>query len=121
MEPPSPPLQDTRWELIRLGDEPVVAANPGRPPHVILQSENRRLVGSGGCNHLFGEYETGGGDLTFGTVGSTKMACAEGMDTETRFLKALESVRKWKIAGRVLELYDGTGVLLAQFEARETK
>ena len=34
------------------------------------------------------------------------MACVQGMDTEKAFKDALGQVRKWKIAGQHLELFD---------------
>jgi heat shock protein HslJ len=45
----------------------------------------------------------------------------EGMETETAFLKALQSVDRWKITGQRLELFDATGTLLARFDATHVK
>jgi hypothetical protein len=46
------------------------------------------------------------------------MACAEGLETEEKFLAALEQVKTWKIVGEHLELYDAHGAFLARFETR---
>jgi hypothetical protein len=67
---------------------------------------------------LAGSYRLSGSNLTLGQRASTLMACAEGMDTEKAFLKALARVRTWKIEGQQLELLDGDGHLLAYFEVR---
>jgi hypothetical protein len=40
------------------------------------------------------------------------------METEKAFLEALGQVKKWRIEGRELELFDGEGRMLARFEAR---
>jgi heat shock protein HslJ len=48
----------------------------------------------------------------------TKMACPGGMGTETAFLTALGQVQTWRVLGRLLELQDAQGNLLARFEAR---
>ena len=52
-------------------------------------------------------------------VGSTRMACKDGMDTEGAFLPVLLRVRRWKITGQQLELSDSAGVALARFQARK--
>ena len=68
-----------------------------------------------------GSYELNGDTLTFGQMAGTMMACLEGMDTEKAFLEALGQVKKWKIVGQHLELFDAAGKLVARFEARHMK
>lgn len=114
-------LENTYWKLTRLGDQPIHVASEQRAPHFVLNSESRRVSGSGGCNRLSGSYELNGDQLTFSQMVGTMMACAEGMDTERAFLDALQQVKRWKISGQELELSDGGGKLLAHFEARSMK
>lgn len=114
---PAASLENTDWKLIRLGDTPVHAASEQREPHFMLNSESRRVSGSGGCNRLAGSYELNGNQLRFSQMAGTLMACMEGMDTEKAFLDMLKRVSAWKIAGKQLELYDARGALLARFEA----
>ena len=117
-------LRGTDWRLVAIGDKPV-ADKPGTPTdsaraaHIILQTNSKQVAGSGGCNRLFGVYELNGDALRFSGVGSTRMACKNGMDTETAFLPALLRVKRWKTTGQQLELSDSTGVVLARFEARK--
>jgi heat shock protein HslJ len=113
------PLENTYWKLTRLGDMPV--APQQREPHFILNREARRVGGSGGCNRLMGSYQLKGDALTFGRMAGTLMACPQGMDTERAFLDALGQVRRWKIIGQHLELFDSAGKLLARFEGRHMK
>ena len=113
-----PALENTYWKLTRLGDQPVQVAAEQREPHMILQSESRRIAGSGGCNRLIGGYELDGERLTFAQLAMTRMACPEGMDTEAAFVAALEKVRSWRITGQHLELFDDAGELVVRFEAR---
>jgi heat shock protein HslJ len=115
------PLENTYWKLTRLADTAVTVAAQQQEPHFILNSQSRRVGGSGGCNRLTGSYELNGDNLTFGQMAGTMMACLEGMDTEKAFLKALGQVKKWKIAGQHLELFDAAGKLVARFEARHMK
>lgn len=113
-----PSLENTYWKLIRLGDKPVRVAAEQREPHMILEQQSHRIAGSGGCNRLIGGYKLEGERLSFTHLATTRMACPQGMETEDAFLVALEKVKTWRILDRHLELYDATGNLLAQFEAR---
>jgi putative lipoprotein len=113
-------IRDTRWNLVALGDKPLAPADTQRAtPHIILAPDSKQVSGSGGCNRMFGVYELNGEKLRFSGVGSTKMACAAGMDTESQFLGSLLRVRGWKITGQQLELSDSTGAVLARFEAKK--
>jgi copper homeostasis protein (lipoprotein) len=114
-------LEDIYWKLTHLGNTAVIASDRQREPHLVLRSQDRRLGGSGGCNRLLGSYELAGDTLTFGHMAATKMACAQGMDTEQAFLEALTQVKAWKIVSEHLELFDAGGHLLARFEARSLK
>jgi putative lipoprotein len=114
-------LENTYWKLIQLGDAPVTVASKQNEPHLILNSESRRVAGSGGCNRLTGSYQLNGDRLTFSQMASTMMACLQGMEIERAFLAALTTVTIWKIAGESLELFDNSGKLIARFEAGQAK
>jgi heat shock protein HslJ len=112
-----PALRGTDWRLVALGDKQVTVADSNRSPRILLQPGSKQMTGSGGCNRMFGVYELNGDALRFSGVGSTKMACKDGMDTEAAFLAALLRVKRWKLVGQQLELSDSTGMALARFEA----
>lgn len=113
-------LENTYWKLISLGEVPVTAVSQ-QEPLFVLNSETHRVSGSGGCNRLTGSYELKGDHLTFSQMATTMMTCAEGMDTEKAFLKALTEAKTWKMAGGELELLNDTGNVTARFEARGMK
>ena len=115
------PLEKTEWRLIRLGRAAVKGDELHRPPEIVLDPESHRASGSGGCNRLTGGYEVKGEELKFGQMASTRMACVSGMETEQKFLAALEKVKKWNIAGRQLELMDDSGAAVAVLESKEPK
>jgi hypothetical protein len=50
-------------------------------------------------------------------VAGTRMACANGMEQEQRFLTSLNQVERYRLSGHHLELLDGSGSVLARFEA----
>ena len=114
--PGSAELRGTDWRLVAVGDKVVAPADSQRAAHITLQPNSKQVAGSGGCNRLFGVYELNGDALRFSGVGSTKMACRTGMDTEAAFLSALLHVARWRISGQQLEMTDSSGTVLARFE-----
>lgn len=52
---------------------------------MVFHSENERLAGNGGCNTFFGNYALNGDKLGFSAMGSTMMACPEGVESEQSF------------------------------------
>ncbi|MDX2438275.1 MAG: META domain-containing protein [Acidobacteriota bacterium] len=111
-------LENTYWKLTRLGDEPVYLGEQQREPNLVLRSTDNRVAGFGGCNRLTGAYTTNGSSIEFTEMASTMMACIEGADTERAFIGALGSAQSYRLIGEHLDLYDGAGVLVARFEAR---
>ena len=111
-------LKATYWKLTALGNTPVNVAPSAREPHLILQADSKQVNGSGGCNRMFGSYELNGDALMFSGIGSTKMACQDGMDVESSFLPSLQRVAKYRINGQQLELLDASGALVARFDAK---
>ena len=111
-------LRATYWKLTALGSTPVNVPDSPREPHLVLQAGSKQVGGSGGCNRMFASYELNGDAPTFSGVGSTKMACQDGMDIETSFLPALQRVAKYRITGQQLELLDASGSLVARFDAK---
>ena len=116
------PLENTYWKLTSLGNVPVSAVANQREAHFILHPADLRVSGSGGCNRFTGAYELAGGRLTFGNrMASTMMACPETMETERKFLAALQQVRSARVTRNLLELLDASGSVVAQFEAVHLK
>jgi heat shock protein HslJ len=115
--PSAAPLEGTEWKLIALDEELVSVGAEERAPSLRLDPSDHRATGSGGCNRFSASYALHGDSLSFGPIVSTKMACRMGMDTERAYFAALAEVRRWRVAGRQLELYDAGGKRLARFEA----
>ena len=111
-------LKTTYWKLTGMGSTPVNVADSQREPHMIFAADSKQITGAGGCNRMFGSYELNGDALVITGVGSTKMACQNGMDVENSFLSSLQRVAKYRIAGQSLELLDASGAVVAQFDAK---
>lgn len=93
----------TRWELIELNGKKIA----GDRPFVEFNKNERRISGTTGCNRMFGQYELNRATIKVGDVGSTRMSCVQprSMETETAFLKALESSTRLKRSGKTLTVY----------------
>jgi copper homeostasis protein (lipoprotein) len=112
------PLQETYWKLTAVEGKPVNLAENQREPNLVFRVQDSRVTGFGGCNNLTGGYTLNGNEIAFSRVAATQMACPTGMDIETALLQALDKVRRLKILGQHLELFDAGGRVVARFEAR---
>ena len=104
---PTASLEETTWELVTLGGA-TLPEGIKRPPNLRLDPAEKRLVGFGGCNRVFGGYALEGSSLKLSPLGTTKMAClGPQMPLEKQFLDALERVTAYAISGSVLTLRAG--------------
>jgi len=98
-------LEGVAWRLTHLDHRTQVPEGV----LVTLTVDGDKISGSAGCNRYFGSVaDTGPRDLAIGPLGSTRMACPEPkMDTERRYLGALENVRQFSfLNGRPALSYD---------------
>lgn len=117
-QPATEALEGTYWKLMQLHGETVPVYEQQREPSLVLDSEHQRAGGSGGCNRYMGSYTLEDERISFGQIATTRMACAQGMETEAAFTDALTHVHTWQISGKNLKLYDRDGALLAEFLAQ---
>ena len=108
-------LENTYWKLVGLDGAPVPPTQ--REAHFILYPADKRVSGSGGCNGIGGSYQLEGERLKFGQMIRTMMACSQGMDTENRFLAALNRASRARVSQQQLELLDASGSVVAHFQA----
>ncbi|SHK78211.1 META domain-containing protein [Hymenobacter psychrotolerans] len=104
---PDAELRNTRWVLRALGGQPVPAPTNSEP-YVLLRSTELAAEGNGSCNRFRGAFTLpAAGQLRFGDLLSTRMACAspEGNATESGFMQALSATRTYRISGDTLRLY----------------
>ena len=120
-EPPAShrPLRGTYWKLTQLGPaSPPVQADEARPePHLLFDTRERRVSGSGGCNRFGGSFTLAADRLRLGALAATEMACPQGMAQEAAFFQQLSRVARHRIDGERLTLLDETGQPLAVLQA----
>ena len=118
-QPATASLENTYWKLTELGGKSIAVTR--QEPHFILHSDTRRVSGAGGCNRFIGGYQLDGDLLTFGQTAGTMMACGDEMEIEREFFTALRQVRKARVSGRELELFDDADRPVARFQAVDPK
>jgi uncharacterized lipoprotein YbaY/heat shock protein HslJ len=111
-------LRDTYWKLLEVDGRQVAAPEGGPEAHLILATEESRVTGHAGCNRFFGSFEVSGDRLGFSALGSTMMACPEGMQTERAFLQALGEANRYAISRQILTLFADDRAL-ARLEAAD--
>ncbi|WP_277227152.1 META domain-containing protein [Hymenobacter sp. YC55] len=97
-------LRNTRWVLRTLQGQPVPVPTNGEA-YLLLRTNELNAEGNGGCNRFRGTFELpADGQLRFGPLLSTKMACPD-LSTETGFMNALTNTRTYQISGDTLRLF----------------
>lgn len=108
-----PQLLNTRWILEAIGDERIDNSSMENPIYIELtQTDSSNVVaGMAGCNRYFGMFNESGDSLSFDKLGVTRMLC-DHMETEDKYLKALDGVDSYQVEGLYLYLKsNGTTVL----------
>jgi heat shock protein HslJ len=113
--PARPTLTGKKWVLQSIGGEAISVAENQPAPFIqfVPQGEANIASGNAGCNSFNGTYEIGSGELSFGNLASTMMACPQ-MELEGRFHQALGQVNRFAIGSDRLILYS-SNVEVAQF------
>ena len=106
-------LGGTSWALLELHGTAVNLDSVKAQPFLEFSADGR-LSGMAGCNGMFGVFEAGSEDLKFDGLGTTKMFCPTGMDTEGRLLEALDCTRRYSVIADTLLLQDAASARLAQ-------
>jgi putative lipoprotein len=105
---PGPVLESVTWVAEDIGRLGVIDNLQST-----LRIESGRVSGNAGCNRFGGSAQIAEGQLTFGRLLSTKMACPPAvMAQESRFLEALGVARSYSFEGSALLLRDVSGVVL---------
>jgi heat shock protein HslJ len=94
-----------------------VDALQDRRPVSLEFKDPASVSGHAGCNSYFGAMDSQAQSVAFKHIALTRMQCEpESMDTESRYVKALDSTRSARIDKGVLELCDAQGKVLWRFK-----
>lgn len=103
-------LAGTSWALSDLnGAAPVAEGQPA----TLAFDDKGGVAGSTGCNRFFGGYSVDGAKVTFGQLGSTRMACPEPlMKQEQAFFDLLGRAATYAIAADTLTITAADGATI---------
>ena len=106
-------LGGIRWMLVEVVGAAARSATPERAAYLELSPSEGRATGNTTCNRFSGPYSLSGDSLGFGALISTKMACVDSAlnAQEVAFLGALQTTRRWRMAGDTLVLAGESGDL----------
>ncbi len=105
------------WKLVEINGKPVKVAEGMSEPHLILKTDENRVIGNGGCNAFNGKYELNEGHLRlrFDQVAATLKACHD-MSVEDEFMKVIGMVDNYATDGKYLYLHKARMAPLAKLE-----
>jgi len=106
-------LTGTTWHLIEIDGQKVHLEEQMQQPYFILDPKEQKWKGIGACNSIDGSYLVKGEVFLIKRLISSRMACPNGMDVETSFIRALNSTETYQINGYLLQLRDQEGVIRA--------
>ncbi|MBW7858495.1 MAG: META domain-containing protein [Leptonema sp. (in: Bacteria)] len=112
---PSPPLENTIWELKHIGQDNPIAKSQNFP---FLKLSAGKVVGFGGCNQFNGSYVLSGTTLKFGTIAITKMTCPA-ITNENAFMKELAKGSSYQIKSDQMVTISGEMPLLLFKEKKQ--
>lgn len=87
------------WNIVAVDGKPVKVTAEQPLPFIGFDMNAKRIYGNSGCNRMMGTFMVDSlkpGDLQFGPIAGTRMACPD-MLTEQNVLSALENVNSFKV------------------------
>jgi heat shock protein HslJ len=108
--PPEPAINLKTWNVVALGTQMAPVGAGGHYLTMYFGPGTGRVSGFSGCNQYNGPYTIAGDSIAIGPLVSTKMACIESMDLESRFLGTLPTLTHWHVTDSTLLLTGAGGV-----------
>ena len=91
-------LTEKAWVLISMGNPSILTPIEEGTLVTAIFSQNGKITGSGGCNNYNAFYEINGNNINVSPASTTKMTCANGIQQEIEFLKALEAAQSFTVS-----------------------
>ena len=110
-------VYDRNWVVSQVLGTP---AAPGVTATLLI-AEDGKVSGNAGCNGFFGSAIIDNDAISFGNLGTTRIACPEpAMGQEDRMLQALDSTRGYRLDSENLVLLDAEGIPVLRFVLGES-
>lgn len=104
-------INEKKWKLFMLEN---VGKDFGNASIQFNTSENK-VTGNNGCNRFFGNYTTNADEVSFGSLGTTRMACLDedAKETERKMIHYLNnSTLRFDVAEQTLNFYQGDRLVM---------
>ena len=104
-------INEKEWKLFMLEN---VGKDFGNASIQFNTSENK-VTGNNGCNRFFGNYTTNADEVTFSSLGTTRMACLDedAKETERKMMQYLNnSTLRFDVAEQTLNFYQGDKLVM---------
>ncbi|MEB2783136.1 META domain-containing protein [Algoriphagus persicinus] len=102
--------------VIEMMGTPVQTSGAPIDAHLIFNSENGLINGSGGCNRIYGDFSLEKRkSLRFSDIGATRMTC-QNQTFEDRLLELLDQVRYYDTEGDLMLLKNGKKDVLLKLQ-----
>lgn len=108
-------LTGQKWELSAIG---TTGFSEEKVPTLYFTDSNKSVGGYSGCNSFGAKYTINQEKLTIGDVIATQMSCLNHMNTEEKVYQGLQKTDNFKIVNGLLQLRQGSMVLLEYRKAR---
>jgi heat shock protein HslJ len=119
---PGLPLRSTDWRLTHYYDGmgALIAVLPGTEINALF-GDNGSVTGTGGCNTYSADYQASETTLTIGALSVTNALCSSPdgiMTQESAYLNILRTAATYRIVGSTLEVKNGAGVVILQYQGQ---
>ncbi len=105
------------WMLTNIEGKSISISNERERPQLEINVAQRKIIGKGVCNRLFGELKNLTAEkIEFGAIGVTKKMCLDKMQLEDQYTKTLENTAQYVIEKGRLILKDATGKEILRFK-----
>ena len=115
-------LPGTTWKLVSYGT--VGNQTPSAPgiETSLAFGTDGQVSGNLGCNSFSGDYEVKDGNIVFGPLASTLMACPDPqMTQEGTAFQVLTGTVRFELTGSTLTIYDASGMLVLNLSQIDNK
>lgn len=93
-----PKTLDGNWEVTSLKE----ISNFDVAPNFIMNLKTMKVAGFSGCNRFFGSFKVENNNLTFHSMGGTKMACPD-FTVENLFITTIPEVKSFSFNKDLLQ------------------
>lgn len=107
---PPPTLEGVAWQVTGFNNGRQAVVSPALGTTLSLTFADGAVSGSAGCNTFRAGYTASGDRIAIGAPAVTRKQCADDvMQQEREYLAAVQSARRWAVAGGLLDMHRADG------------